>query len=104
MKTEKNKIEFYDRSGCFDICLEEHKPEQPFTKPVKVMFSMTNYADCEESRPSKKDWPICELAKSISEALKENGYILTKNQITRVEIEKRESRIPGISFFMQEVE
>ena len=24
MENKKNKIEFYDRSGCFDICLEEH--------------------------------------------------------------------------------
>ena len=104
IEKEKRKIEFWSRGYCFKKSLLEHKPEKPFTKPVEVIFAITYRGDCDESRPSKVGLPIKILTKTISEALHETCFILNEKQITRIEIDKRESRTPGIAFFMQEVE
>ncbi len=104
METEKNKIEFWDKQGQMNEAFQKHIPEKPFRKNVEVIATFTNYADCEESRPTTHGFSIPVLSGVISNLMADTGYILDEKQITRIEIEKRESRTPGISFFMQEVE
>jgi len=104
MENEENKIEFWDKEGHMNEAFQKHIPENPFRKNVEVIATFTNYADCEESRLSAQGFSIPVLSGVISNLMANMGYILDEKQITRIEIEKRESRTPGIAFIMQEAE
>lgn len=104
IEKEKRKIEFWDKEGRMNEAFYKHRPEKPFTKNVEVIVTFTNYADCEESKPSTLGFSIPALAAVLFDLMDIYGYIRSKRQIVHVDIDKRESRTPGIAFFMQEVE
>lgn len=107
MKTEKNKIEFWESEDSYNDLqefFENHIPEKPLTKMVKIVVTFTFYAECEVSKPSKGSLSLHTLITYMCDLLVHEKFIKDEYQITSIEFNKMEGSIPGISFFMQEVE
>lgn len=101
---EKRKIEFWAGLNTLNENIVKHAPKEPFAQNVEVSVLLTYTSDNECSLPSTQGYAIYALAVAFSSLLASEGYIKAEKQITKMEIEKRESRTPGIAFFMQEVE
>ena len=104
MDAEKNKIEFWDSYQTIECALFGHKPKKPMSGKFEVVFTYTTLGESQPSKSSKKGMTIPSISCELIFAMIEFGYITEANQIVSLTIDKRESRIPGIAFFMQEVE
>lgn len=101
IETEKRKIEFWDKSNDTWTALKAHKPEKPFKKYVTVSVSITYLPS---DRNNRFCMNIAKEADAIAYYLKDLGYIVHPLRIEDIQVRKSVGDIPGISFFMQEVE
>ena len=104
IEKEKRKIEFWADPDTMIGDIDKHAPKEPFAQNVEVSVLLTYNSDNECSLPETQGHAIHAMAVAFSYMLEYKGYIKAVKQITKMEIEKRKSRTPGIAFFMQEVE
>ena len=103
METEKNKIEFWYEGNDVVKALMNNKTNEMMTKLVEISIKIA-YTTRKNKKGGFRGQRMTEFASILEHWLPSLRFIDSRSQIVSLTIEKTVSDIPGISFFMQEVE
>jgi hypothetical protein len=103
IETEKRKIEFWAEGTDVAGVLLNNRTDEMMAAPVEVSLKIA-YTTRKNKKGGFRGQRMTEFASILEYYLPLLRFIDSRSQIVSLTIEKTVSDIPGISFFMQEVE